>query len=81
MNGKVGERNLTVFSEVLSNLASNDRTNLIRLSRIRAAASKPLPLLFSFPLTQQAIRHSRDVHSKGPGRGRTQDRRMDRVLS
>jgi hypothetical protein len=37
---QVGERNLNVFSEVLSNLASNDRTNLIRLSRIRAAASK-----------------------------------------
>ncbi|KAJ9103285.1 hypothetical protein QFC21_002708 [Naganishia friedmannii] len=34
----VGERNLTVFSEVLANLGSVDRTSLLRLSRIRAAA-------------------------------------------
>lgn len=37
---QVGERNLTVFSEVLANLGSIDRTSLLRLSRIRAAASK-----------------------------------------
>ncbi|KAJ9101480.1 hypothetical protein QFC19_005131 [Naganishia cerealis] len=34
----VGERNLTVFSEVLANLGSVDRASLVRLSRIRAAA-------------------------------------------
>ncbi|KAI5451680.1 hypothetical protein NCC49_001661 [Naganishia albida] len=34
----IGERNLTVFSEVLANLGSVDKTSLVRLSRIRAAA-------------------------------------------
>lgn len=39
---QIGERNLTVFSEVLANLGSVDKTSLVRLSRIRAAAGGTL---------------------------------------
>lgn len=35
----LGQRNLSVFSEFLETLQSSDATSLIRLSRIRAAAS------------------------------------------
>lgn len=38
----LGHRNLSVFSEFLENLTSSDASNLIQLSRVRAAASKSL---------------------------------------
>jgi hypothetical protein len=36
----LGHRNLSVFSEFLENLESTDASNLIKLSRVRAAASE-----------------------------------------
>ena len=36
----LGQRNLSIFSEFLQDLQSSDASNLIKLSRVRAAASK-----------------------------------------
>jgi hypothetical protein len=41
----LGHRNLSVFSEFLENLTSSDASNLIQLSRMRAAASESWHLL------------------------------------
>lgn len=44
----LGHRNLSVFSEFLETLQSSEASSLIRLSRVRTAASKcPLPVRLS----------------------------------
>ena len=69
----LGHRNLGVFNEFLENLESSDASTLIKLSRVRAAASES-------PNGRQLTR-SRDELGESPGGGRASRCWMDTALA